>query len=108
MGTLSAAPSTVPSVTTGSKVDQVPCAPAGLNDEDLSMLELERSWWKHQAAKESLVRERFDISPTVYYARLNELIDRPEAMAADAMTVRRLQRLREQRRQQRSGARLGV
>lgn len=72
------------------------------------MLELERSWWKYAGAKDTVVRERFDISPTVYYSRLNQLIDRPEAMAADPMTVRRLQRLRDQRRRQRSANRLQV
>jgi hypothetical protein len=78
-----------------------------LTDGGLAMLALERSWWKHAGAKESLIRDRFDISPTVYYARLNALIDRPEALAADPMTVRRLQRLRDARRHQRSVRRLG-
>jgi hypothetical protein len=78
-----------------------------LTDDELAMLDLEAGWWKHAGAKDTHIRERFDISPTVYYARLNRLIDRPEALAADPMTVRRLQRLREQRRQQRSAARLG-
>jgi hypothetical protein len=78
----------------------------GLTEDDLAMLDLERSWWKHLGAKETLIRERFGISSTVYYARLNRLIDRPEALAADPMLVRRLQRLREQRRHQRSAARL--
>lgn len=81
--------------------------PGGLTDDDLAMLDLERSWWKHVGAKETHVRDRFGISPTVYYNRLNQLIDRPEAMAADPMTVRRLQRLRDMRRRQRSAARLG-
>jgi hypothetical protein len=64
---------------------------SALTERDLEMLKLERSWWEHAGAKESLIRERFDISSTVYYARL---IDRREALAADPMLVRRLQRLR--------------
>lgn len=80
----------------------------GLTDEELAMLDLERSWWKHVGAKETTIRERFDLSPTVYYARLNRLIDRPEALAADPMVVRRLQRIREMRRRHRSAARLNV
>lgn len=74
----------------------------GLTDDELAMLELERSWWKYVAVKETHVRERFGISSTVYYSRLNALIDRPEAMAEDPMTVRRLQRLRDARRAQRT------
>jgi hypothetical protein len=79
---------------------------AGLSDDEMAMLELEASWWKHNGLKETLVRERFDISPTIYYARLGRLIDRPEALAAAPLVVRRLQRLREQRRAQRSATRL--
>lgn len=76
-----------------------------LSDEERAMLELERSWWKHPGAKDARIRERFDLSPTLYYARLNQLIDRPEAMAADPLLVRRLQRLREQRRAHRAAVR---
>lgn len=68
------------------------------------MLELERSWWKHPGRKEGTIREQFDISPTRYYAALNRLIDRPEALAADPMLVKRLRRLRDARRLQRTAA----
>lgn len=77
-----------------------------LTDTDLEMLNLERAWFKYQGAKESHVRERFGISLTRYYQRLNVLIDRPEAMAHDPMVVKRLRRLRSQRQRQRSQARL--
>jgi hypothetical protein len=79
-----------------------------LTDQDLAMLELERSWWKHQGRKEGTIRERFDISPTQYYAALNRVIDRPEALEADPLLVKRLRRLREARRMQRSGLRVRV
>jgi hypothetical protein len=93
-------------MTTGSTVEQTATSTEqALTDDELAMLELEASWWKHPGAKETFVRERFDISPTVYYARLNRLIDRPEALVAAPLVVRRLQRLREQRRHQRSARR---
>ena len=76
-----------------------------LTTDQLAMLELERSWWKHPGAKEAHVRERFDASITRYYQALNALIDDPAALAHDPMTVKRLRRLRDGRRAQRSAAR---
>lgn len=83
-------------------------APTGsLSDRDAQILEFERQWWKYAGAKESAVREQFDMSATRYYQVLNALIDRPEALAADPLLVRRLRRLRSQRQRQRSARRLG-
>ena len=76
-----------------------------LTDADLAILDLERTWWRYQGAKETAIVERFGISATVYYLRLNALIDRPEALAADPLTVKRLLRLREARRVQRGSGR---
>lgn len=103
---LSAAASTVLTMTAIDTEQLEDQEPDGLTEDELAMLELEASWWKYAAVKESLVRDRFEISSTVYYARLNALIDRPEALAAAPLVVRRLQRLREQRRHQRSARRL--
>lgn len=82
-------------------------APGGLSDRDRAILEFERQWWKYAGAKESAVREQFDMSATRYYQVLNALIDRPEALEADPLLVRRLRRLRSQRQRQRSARRLG-
>ena len=82
-------------------------APGGLSDRDAKILEFERQWWKYAGAKESAVREQFDMSATRYYQVLNALIDRPEALEADPLLVRRLRRLRSQRQRQRSARRLG-
>ena len=71
------------------------------------MLDFERQWWKYAGAKEQAVREKFDMSSTRYYQVLNALIDRPEALAADPLLVRRLRRLRATRQRQRSARRLG-
>jgi uncharacterized protein DUF3263 len=69
---------------------------------DLAVLAFERQWWKYAGAKEAAIRREFGISPTVYYQQLSALIDHPAAMAADPMLVRRLQRQRSARRQQRA------
>ena len=75
-----------------------------LSDRDREILEFERHWWKYAGAKETAVREKFDMSSTRYYQVLNALIDRPEALEADPLLVRRL---RSQRQRQRSARRLG-
>lgn len=95
---LSAATSSVPAMDNEKAADEQPA----LSDRDLAMLDLERSWWKYAGAKESAVRDRFDMSSTRYYQVLNTLIDRPEALAYDPMLVRRLIRLRTARQQQRA------
>ena len=82
-------------------------APGGLSDRDRAILEFERQWWKYAGAKETAVRDKFDMSSTRYYQVLNALIDRPEALEADPLLVRRLRRLRSQRQRQRSARRLG-
>jgi hypothetical protein len=78
-----------------------------LSERDRGILEFERYWWKYAGAKEAAVREHFDMSSTRYYQVLNALIDKPEALVADPLLVRRLRRLRAQRQRQRSARRLG-
>ncbi len=78
-----------------------------LSERDRDILAFERQWWKYAGAKETAVREKFDMSSTRYYQVLNALIDRPEALAADPLLVRRLRRLRSERQRQRSARRLG-
>ena len=78
---------------------------AGLTDVERSMLELERLTWRYVGAKEDFIRVRFGWSPVTHYARLAQLLRRPEALAYDGPTVRRLQRLAELRRARRSALR---
>jgi hypothetical protein len=80
---------------------------SSLSERDREILEFERQWWKYAGAKETAVREQFDMSATRYYQVLNALIDRPEALAVDPLLVRRLRRLRAARQRQRSARRLG-
>lgn len=77
---------------------------ADLTDIELAILDLERSWWKYPGAKETAIFQRLGISTTRFYQLLNALIDRPEALEHDPLLVRRLRRLREQRRAQRTAA----
>lgn len=74
----------------------------GLSRRDRAILDFERSWWKYDGRKVVAIRERFGLTEPRYYVVLNRLIDRPEAMAQDPFTVKRLQHLRDRRRAQRS------
>jgi hypothetical protein len=75
-----------------------------LTDADRDVLDFEERHWKYAGAKEAQIREQFGFSATRYYQLLNALIDRPEALAYNPMLVKRLQRVREARRRQRSVA----
>lgn len=77
-----------------------------LTDDDKALLDFERGWWKYPGAKEQAIRDAFAVSPVVHYQRLNALLDRPEALEHDPLLVRRLLRLRDARRRQRSARRL--
>ena len=81
---------------------------SGLTERELAILAFERQWWKYAGAKETAVRDLFDMSATRYYQVLNALIDRPDALVADPMLVKRLRRLRSTRQRTRSARRLGM
>ncbi len=64
------------------------------SDLDLHLLDFEREWWRHAGSKEAGVKEKFGISLSEYYERLNNLIDSDEALAAEPILVKRLRRQR--------------
>jgi len=70
-------------------------SPAGLSELEARILEFEGTWWKFAGAKESAIKELFDLSAPRYYQLLNDLIDRQDALVAAPMLVKRLRRLRE-------------
>jgi hypothetical protein len=76
--------------------------PGGLSRREHEMLTFERQWWRKAGAKETAIRDRFGVPPTRYYQVLNALVDRPDALAADPLLVRRLRRLRRARARTRS------
>lgn len=69
-----------------------------LSERERAILDFERGWWTEDGVKDLLLRERFNCSADDYYAELNRLLDRPEALDHDPLVVRRLQRARERRR----------
>ena len=81
--------------------------PDGLTRREHDILTFERQWWKYAGAKEDAIKELFSMSATRYYQVLNALVDRPDALAADPMLVKRLRRLRASRQKVRAARRLG-
>jgi hypothetical protein len=81
-------------------------SPGPLSDLDRAILDFEREWWKYDGAKDSAVRDRFELSPADYYQSLNRLIDSDLAVEHDSLLVRRLRRQRIVRQRQRSARRL--
>lgn len=79
----------------------------GLTRREHDILSFERQWWKYAGAKEEAIKDLFSMSATRYYQVLNALVDRPEALAADPMLVKRLRRLRASRQKARAARRLG-
>ncbi len=72
---------------------------SGLSERDLRILAFEARGWRSPGAKEQAISDVLDLPATRYYQLLNELIDKPEALAVDPVLVKRLraQRARRQR-----------
>lgn len=73
-----------------------------LSERDRAILTFSRDWYVFRGSHEAAVRDRFDMTTTTFFQHLNRIIDLPAAMAYDPFTVKRLQRLRAERRRARS------
>jgi Protein of unknown function (DUF3263) len=96
------APTAATAAHEGSGEMSVQVQAPSLSRREHEMLTFERHWWRRAGAKETAIRDRFGVPPTRYYQVLNALVDRPEALAADPLLVRRLRRVRSARQRQRS------
>lgn len=77
-----------------------------LSDIDHQILAFEQQWWKFPGAKEQAIRETFGLSATAFYQHLNVLMDESAAAEEFPLLVKRLHRLREERRRIRAAAQL--
>ncbi|WP_425325210.1 DUF3263 domain-containing protein [Pedococcus bigeumensis] len=59
---------------------------------EMAILDFEREWWRHAGAKDREVSQRWGISASEYDHLLAAVAVRPEAMAYDPLTVRRIRR----------------
>lgn len=75
-----------------------------MNDPDKELLGFEREHPRTGGSKDHAVREALGLEPTVYFARLNALLDDPDAYLFDPQLVKRLRRLRDRRRATRASA----
>lgn len=71
-----------------------------VSERDRRVLDFEGSWWLYPGPKDRAIREYLGMSATRYYQRLRRLMDEPDALAYDPLTVRRLRRMRRQRLEQ--------
>ena len=81
---------------------------SALTEQEIDMLDFERTWWKHAGVKEQAIKERFAMSATRYYQMLNDLLEKPAAVEHDPILVKRLKRLRIYRQRQRVARLLGA
>lgn len=73
-----------------------------LIDTDKALLDFAARWYRYPGAQEQAMRDELGIGPTTYWRRVNDLIDRPAALAYAPATVNRLRRMREERLRARS------
>jgi hypothetical protein len=72
-----------------------------LSARERAILDLERDWWAEPGSKEATIRRVLALSSTRYYELLADLVDSPDALEYDPLVVRRLRRVRDQRRRAR-------
>lgn len=77
-----------------------------LTDAEKALLDIWSKSWTYSGYKETAIREATGLSMTRATQEINRLIDTEAALAYDPLTVKRLQRLREQRQRSRSARRL--
>lgn len=73
-----------------------------LTDLDRQLLNFAGTWWRYAGAQEQAILDRFGFGATTYWRKVNDLLDRPEALAYAPVTVNRLRRLRLERQRARS------
>jgi hypothetical protein len=61
-----------------------------LTAEETAVLEFERSWWLQPGPKDQAIEFILGLTAAAYYEALLTLVDRPEAMRHDPLTVKRV------------------
>lgn len=74
-----------------------------MTESERTALRLAAATYRHPAVRETHALELLGLTPTLFWARVNGLLDRPDVLAEMPLEVRRLQRLRDARRRARNG-----
>ena len=72
-----------------------------LTERERAIIDFERTWWAEEGSKETIIREKFDLSTTRYYEIVSDLLESDDAYEYDPLVIRRLQRMRTRRRRAR-------
>lgn len=80
------------------RVNRIP----DLLPRERQLLDFAKRQYRYPGKQEQDIRDELDMSATTFWRKVNDLIDRPEALAYDPVTVNRLRRLRETRQRARS------
>jgi hypothetical protein len=64
-----------------------------LSTEERAVLDFEGSWWLQPGPKDQAIESSLGLTAAGYYEVLLALIDRPEAMHHDPLTVKRVRTL---------------
>ncbi|MEX1125402.1 MAG: DUF3263 domain-containing protein [Acidimicrobiia bacterium] len=64
-----------------------------LSIEERAVLDFEGSWWLEPGPKDQAIEFNLGLAAAVYYEVLLALIERPEAMKHDPLTVKRVHSL---------------
>ena len=68
-----------------------------LTEQQRAILAIERRFWRTAGAKDAAIRE-LGLSPVRYCQLVNQLVESPGALAADPLLLKRLARIRRDRR----------
>jgi len=64
-----------------------------LSTEERALLDFEGSWWLEPGPKDRAIEFSLGLTAAVYYEALLALVERPEAMRHDPLTVKRVRSL---------------
>nr|WP_258562474.1 DUF3263 domain-containing protein [Nocardioides sp. MAH-18] len=73
-----------------------------VTDHERTALTLAAIHYRHPAVRETHAMEQLGLTPTRYWALVDHLLDRPDALAKMPAEVHRLRRVRDARKRQRA------
>lgn len=73
-----------------------------MTEDERTAIRLAATPYRYPGARDTDVHDLLGLTPTIFWRRVHALLERPDVLAAYPLEVRRLQRLRDRRRQARS------